>query len=228
MAAIIEFYSSIECPFAYLAVHRLRQVLPEFSGRVQIVWRSLALEYINRQVYPKPLREMEIDLIKQIDPGLPAQKWTALEWKWPATFWPAMEALACAQDQGYDAAFEMSWRLRYAYYQEGRTISLRHEILDIAQPLAEIGLLDMGRFQSDWDSGRFKGSVLDDSQSGWHEKKVAGSPTFIFRDGRQVSNPAIGELDIDEDNAVLRSYTPYPDDPLEFYRMLLLKGITLD
>lgn len=228
MAAMIEFYSSIECPFAYLAVYRLRQVLPEFNGRVHILWRALSLEYINRQVYPKPLREVEIDLLKQIDPGLPVQKWTAPEWKWPGTFWPAMEALACAQDQGFDAAFELSWRLRYAYFQEGRTISLRHEILDIAQPLAEIGLLDMGRFQSDWDSGRFKGSVLDDSQAGWHEKKVAGSPTFVFRDGRQITNPAVGEVDIDEENAVLRGYNPYSGDPLEFFRMVLLKGITLE
>lgn len=228
MAAVIELYASIECPFAYLAVHRLRQVLPEFAGRVQIIWRALSLEYINRQVYPKPLRELEIDLLAQIDPTLPLQHWSAPDWQWPGTFWPAFEALACAQEQGPDTALELSWRLRRAYFEEGRTICLRHEILDLAQPLARIGLLDMGRFQSDWDSGHFKGSVLEDSQRGWHELKLKSSPTFLYRDGWRVSNPAVGELNLDEEQAQLRSYTPFPDDPLEFYRMLLLKAITLE
>jgi predicted DsbA family dithiol-disulfide isomerase len=228
MAPVIELYSSIECPFAYLAVHRLRQIWSEFPGRVQIVWQALSLEYINRQVYPKPLRELEIELLKQIDPSLPARSWNGPDWKWPATFWPAFEALACAQAQGHDAAFELSWQLRQAYFQESRTISLRHEILEIARPLAEIGLLDMGVFQTDWDSGRYKESVLRESQRGWHDLKVKGSPTFVFRDRTQISNPAIGEMELDEENAVVRSFTPYSGDSLEFYRMLLLKAISLE
>ncbi len=42
---MIEIYSSIECPFAYLAAHRLRRVWPEYAGRCDCLARSL--EYIN-------------------------------------------------------------------------------------------------------------------------------------------------------------------------------------
>jgi predicted DsbA family dithiol-disulfide isomerase len=225
MHPVIELYSSIECPFAYLAVHRLRQVWPEFSGRVQIVWRALSLEYINRQVTPKPGNEFEREFLRQIEPSLPARPWPGPEWQWPATFWPAFEALACAQSQGPEAAFELSWALRYAFFQEGRCISLRHEIFDLAGSLADQGLLDRERFETDWDSGRYKTLVIAESQRGWHELKVEGSPTFVLPDGSQVSGPATGEIDIDEENGILRSYKPFAGNPLDTYRELLSRAI---
>src|SRR5512142_1588461 len=100
MIPTLEIYSSIECPFAYLAVYRLRKVWPEFAGKLQIAWRALALEYVNRRMTPKPGNVAEAIFIKErIEPGLPVQPWTRPEWQWPGTFWPAFEALACAQAQ---------------------------------------------------------------------------------------------------------------------------------
>ncbi len=105
---IIEIYASIECPFAYLATYRLRQMWPEFAGRVQIAWRALSLEYINQRVgTPKPLFEAERELLTRIEPALPFQPWPRAEWEWPVTMWPAFEALACAQAQSAEAAFDM-------------------------------------------------------------------------------------------------------------------------
>jgi hypothetical protein len=117
----IEVYSSIECPYAYLATYRLRQVWPEFAGRVRVVWRALSLEYINRRIgTPPPMFEAEKALFARIEPNLPWQPWTRPAWEWPATMWPAFEALACAQAQGHEAAWAMSWALRYAFFAEGR------------------------------------------------------------------------------------------------------------
>ena len=56
---VIEIYGSMECPYAYLATYRLRQVWPEFRSQVRLVWRALSLEYINRQSYPMPLHLAE-------------------------------------------------------------------------------------------------------------------------------------------------------------------------
>ena len=217
----IEIFSDIHCPWAYLAVYRLRRVWPDHAGRVRIVWRALSLEYINERGTPKPIVDAEIGLLQQIEPQLPIQPWPRPDWQWPVAFWPAFEALACAQAQGHDAAFAMSWALRHAFFAEGRCPSLRHELLAIAAEVAADGALDLARFEDDWDSGRHKASVIADSRRGWHDLKVAGSPTFVLPGGRQVSNPAAGRADIDKEWGVVRSYTPYTGDPLVvFYELL--------
>lgn len=217
----IEFYGSMECPYAYLATFRLRQVWPEYAGKLKLTWRALSLEYINQQSYPKPLYTAEQELFQQIEPRLPWKLWARPEWQWPVTHWPAFEALACAQAQSCDAAFEMSWALRHAYFAENRCLSMRHEILAIAEPLNSQGLLNLEQFQQDWDSGKYKSQVLRESQTGWHELKVNGSATLILPDGEQVTNPAVGEIDFDEENYQLRSFQPYTKDPLDAYREIL-------
>ncbi len=37
---VIDVYSDIHCPWAYLAAYRLRQVWPAYQGRLRIVWRA--------------------------------------------------------------------------------------------------------------------------------------------------------------------------------------------
>ena len=224
MIPTIEIYTSIECPYAYLATYRLRQLWPELAGRVQLVWRALSLEYINRRIgTPPPMFEAEKALFARIEPNLPWLLWTRPVWDWPVTLWPAFEALACAQAQGQAAAWAMSWALRHAFFAEGRNLAMRHELMAIAGEVAAEGQLDPAQFEADWDSGRYKGSVIAESQHGWHELKLNGSATFILPDGRQMTNPAIGEIDFDEDNHILRSYSPYPDDPLAVYREMLTR-----
>lgn len=219
--AVIEIYSSLECPYAYLATYRLRQVWPEFAGRVQLAWRALSLEYINQEIPSLSGHAVEIGILEMIEPELPMQPWTQPDWFWPVTFWPAFEALACAQAQGPEIGFEMSWALRRAFFAGGRCLAVRHELLAIAKSLAETGLLDFSRFKADWDNGRYKGTVIAESQRGWHDLKVEGSPTFVLPDGRQVSNPAVGEIDYDESKHILHNYQPYPGDPRVVYRELL-------
>lgn len=218
---MIEIYSSIECPFAYLAVYRLRRVWPEYAGRVQVAWRALSLEYINGRGPSRPVIELELDLFRQMEPGLPVQQWSRAAWEWPATMWPAFEALACAQAQSADAGMAMSWALRHAFFAESRNIALRGELLAIAQEVAAETPLDLHRFEADWDGGRYKGTVIADSRRGWHDLKVRGSPTCVLHDGRQVSDLATGDIDIDEGRAVLLHHTPFEGDPLAVYRRLL-------
>jgi predicted DsbA family dithiol-disulfide isomerase len=222
MSPVIELYSSIECPYAYLAVHRLRQVWPAYAGRVQILWRALSLEYINEEPHNKPNYDAERGFFPLLTADLPWQPWPRPEWAWPVTLWPAFEALACAQAQGHDAAFAFSWALRHAFFHHGRNLSLRHELLAIAQATADEGHeLDVARLTADWDSGRYKQTVLNDSRRGWHELKLEGSATFVLPDGRRLTNPAVGEIDYDEENHVLRNYTPYDGEPLDAYQAML-------
>jgi 2-hydroxychromene-2-carboxylate isomerase len=215
----IEIYASMDCPFAYLATYRLRQIWPAYVGRVVLVWRTLSLEYINRRPVVFPLLAAERQLFAQIEPDLPYEPWAGPEWRWPTTMWPAAEALACAQ--GPAAAFAMSWALRHAFFARSKNIALRHELLAIARQVAREAPLDVAAFEASWDSGRYKESVIADSRRGWHELKLGGSATFVLPDGQRVTNPAVGTIDFDEDNYVLRSYKPYAGDPLDAYRALL-------
>jgi hypothetical protein len=217
----IEIYSSMECPYAYLATYHLRQVWPEFRGKVRLAWRALALEYVNRQSYPKPLYAAEYALFRQIEPGLPWNLWARPDWEWPTTHWPAFEALACAQVQGDEPAFEMSWALRHAYFAGSRCLSLRHEILAVAESVASQGALDLRRFTEDWDAGRYKARVLEESRRGWEDLKVDGSATLLLPGGQRMTNPAIGEIDFDEARYELKRYTPYPGNPADVYRQVL-------
>ncbi|HEX6386340.1 MAG TPA: dithiol-disulfide isomerase [Anaerolineae bacterium] len=221
MIPAIEIYSSMECPYAYLATFRLRQVWPEYAGRVRLVWRALSLEYVNRQAHDKPTYDAEYGYFPQIEPALPWRPWSRPLWQWPVTLWPAYEALACAQAQGDKAALAMSWALRHAFFTKDCNLSLRHELLVVAERVATEGKLDLAQFEADWDHGRYKHTVIADSRRGWHELKVNGSATFVLPDGRQITNPGIGDVDFDEENNVLRSYTPYEGDPLDAYRQML-------
>jgi predicted DsbA family dithiol-disulfide isomerase len=221
MTKVIEIYSSIECPFAYLAIYRLRQVWPEFTGRVQVVWRALSLEYINQQVMAKPSLFGELNFLASLEPSLAYQPWPHPEWAWPGSFWPAFEALACAQVQNVEAAWAMSWALRYGLFAQSRPISLRHELLAIAAEVAAIAPLNLARFEADWDNGCYKRKVIAESKRGWHELKVNGSATFVLPDGRQVTNPGVGQLDFDETTQTVRSYTPYPGEALTAHREML-------
>jgi hypothetical protein len=66
---------------------------------------------------------------------------------------------------------------------------MRFVLADVAR---EAGL-DVDRFLVDWDSGRFRRAVIEESHHGWEELKVPGSPTFVLPSGKQVPNPgAIG------------------------------------
>ncbi|HSM57970.1 MAG TPA: DsbA family protein [Candidatus Sulfomarinibacteraceae bacterium] len=217
----IEIYASLDCPFAYLATYRLRCVWPEFEGRVRLVWRALSLEYVNKRPVVKPLIEAERDLFARIEPQLPYELWPEADWNWPVTMWPAFEALACAQAQGPEAATAMSWALRHGFFAQGRNVALRHELLDIARDVAREAPLDVARFEDDWDHGRYKATVIEESRRGWRELKLNGSATFVLPDGRRVTNPALGEVDFDEETYELRHYRPYDGDPLQVYRELL-------
>jgi predicted DsbA family dithiol-disulfide isomerase len=221
MLPTLELYSSIECPFAYLAIYRLRKVWSDYADGLHLTWRALSLEFVNQVGNSHPLFEAEIKIIQQIEPSIPVQSWSRAEWDWPVTLFPAFEALACAQAQSSDAAFAMSWALRYAYFAESRNIALRHELMDIAKQVAQDAPLDIKQLMKDWDSGRYKQIALSESQRGWHELKVDGSPTFVLSDGRQVSDLAFGEVDFDEETHTLQRYKPYQGDPLSVFRSLL-------
>lgn len=215
----IEVFSDIHCPWGYLATFRLRQLEQEWQGRVRLAWRCLPLEVVNSRGTPKRIIDQELPYLLQVEPDIPARPWRRAEWEYPVTLLPAFEALKCAEAQGDQAAYTMNWALRRAFFAESRCISLRHVLIDIAR---ESGL-DVARFTDDFDSGRYKHLVMEESERGWNILKVNGSPTLVLPSGEQRPNPGTPELLWDADEQVVGFKAgDYPEsDPLDIYRAIL-------
>lgn len=206
----IDLYGSLDCPFAYLATFRLHRLRDRWLDETKVLWRNLALEYVNRRPAVKPLIEAEQELFARIEPELPYVRWEREAWDWPATMWPAAEALACAQLQGNRAALAMSWALRHAFFGQSRNIALRHVLMAIGREVAaEEPSFDVGRFKVDWDVGQMKGCIISESRRGWREMKLNGSATFVLPDGRRMTNPAVGPVGFDEQTYTLKGYEPF-------------------
>ena len=219
----IEVYSDLRCPWAYLATFWLLQLQAEWSGRVRLAWRCLPLEVVDSRSTPKPMLDQEVRYLLQVEPDIPSRPWRRAEWEYPATVLPAFEALKCAEAQGDEAALAFNWAVRRAFFAESRCISLRHVLIDIAR---ESGL-DLAAFVSDFDSGRYKHLVMEESDQGWNALKVAGSPTLVLPSGEQRPHPATPELLWDaEEHIIGVKPSDYPEsDPLDIYRAIISEAI---
>jgi len=219
----IEMYSDIHCPWGYLAAFRLGQLELEWSGRVRFAWRCLPLEVVNSRGTPKNTLDQELPYLLQIEPGIPARPWRRPEWEYPVTMLPAFEALKCAEAQSDEAALVFNWAVRRAFFAESRCVSLRHVLIDIAR---EAGL-DLACFVNDFDSGRYKHLVIEESDQGWNILKVKGSPTLVLPSGEQRPYPATPELLWDADEHVVGiKPSDYPEgDPLDAYRAIIAEAL---
>lgn len=219
----IEMFSDIHCPWGYLAAFRLRELEPEWRGRVRLAWRCLPLEVVNSRGTPKQIVDQELPFLLQIEPDIPARPWRRAEWEYPVTLLPAFEALKCAEAQGDEAALAFNWAVRRAFFAESRCISLRHILIDIAR---EAGL-DVAQFTSDLDSGRYKHLVIQESERGWNILKVKGSPTLVLPSGEQRPYPAIPELLWDADDHVIgiKPSEHLESDPLDLYRAIINEAL---
>lgn len=194
MVGRIALYSDVHCPYAYVTAFRLRRLRREFRGRVEIEYKSLALEYVNSRPTPKPILDNETPVLLGEEPEIPYTPWRAPESEWPVTMWPAFEAIKCAEMQSLDLASALDWAIRTAFFAESRCISMRHVLFE----LAEAAGLDMERFAADFDSGAGKWLVLEEAREGWERLKVPGSPTLVLPSGKQVASPGLPEVHLDE------------------------------
>jgi predicted DsbA family dithiol-disulfide isomerase len=195
--ATIAMYSDVHCPYAYLAAYRLRQLRDEWRGKVQIVHKSLALEYVNKQPTPKPILDVETPILLVEEQDIPYRPWHRPISEWPVTMWPAFEAIKCAERQDLDLADDLDWAIRTAFFSENRCISMRHVLFELAEGVG----LDMGRFADDFDNGVTKRLVLEEAQEGWERLRVEGSPTFVLPDGEQRPYLGLPKLKLDKQQA---------------------------
>ena len=222
--ARIAMYADLHCPFTYLSAFRLRRLRDEFRGRVVVEHKSLALEYVNKQPTPKPVLDAELPILMLAEPDIPYEPWHAPLSEWPVTMWPAFEAVKCAERQGWEAADDLAWAIRVAFFAESRCISMRHVLFKLAEAVG----LEMDRFAADFDGGVAKHRVIEEAREGWERLKLPGSPTFVLPSGKRYAAPGLPQVEVDEErHARVVAVRPAPcagEACLDLYRTMLAEA----
>ena len=217
---VIDLYSDLHCPYAYITAFRLRKLQEEYGGRIVIAHKSLALEYVNKRSTPRGIIAEETPILLLEEPEIPYQPWSRPDAEWPVTMWAAFEAVKCAAQQGNDLANELDWLIRKAFFEDSQCISMHHVIFE----LAELAGLEMSQFKDDFMSGAFRRETYEDAKRGWEDLKVEGSPTFVLPSGEQKSYFALPKAKLDKDrNYRLARFEPAncpTGDCLDEYRKM--------
>jgi predicted DsbA family dithiol-disulfide isomerase len=100
---------------------------------------------------------------------------------------PALEAVQAAKAQGWHASEMLDLALRRAFWEQNRCITMRHEILDIAE---STGVLDVTELAKHLDSGSARSAVFAQYDSA-RDDKVICSPHVFLSDGTNAANPGV-------------------------------------
>jgi predicted DsbA family dithiol-disulfide isomerase len=91
-----------------------------------------------------------------------------------------------AKQQSLEAAEQLDMAIRYAFFAESRTISLHHELIDIASGCPKV---DVDVLATALDTGSARQAMMCDYRI--HAADVQGSPHFFLADGSDVHNPGV-------------------------------------
>lgn len=186
----IVVWSDLSCPWATLALHRLRTARTRlgFDSTLRLIHRAFPLELINARPTPKELLESEMAIIGAKDATLVMEGWSRAPYEWPGTVLVAMEAVQAAKAErvgGLRASEELDAALRYAFFAESRPIQLLTEVLDVARSCPAV---DADALLDALTAGTGRRTVLEDWRRAG-ELEIPGSPTFVLPDGQLVHNP---------------------------------------
>jgi predicted DsbA family dithiol-disulfide isomerase len=193
----VEFWqwSEYYCPWTYVAVVRLRAVMPELQGRATLRIRPYPLELIDGYAAPRNVLQAEWWLAAIQEPPAAFAHHSGDDW--PTTTMPAFEAAWCAARQGDDVFADFDLRVRRAFFAEGRNIGRP----DILREIAEEAGLDLERFERDFSSGEARPAVIEEARLGREEYRVRGTPTLMRSDGKKLRH-LFSYPDMEDDRVV--------------------------
>ena len=182
----IIFFSDVGCPWASLAVHRLRQRRDALGLDVAVDHRAFPLELINERPTPKRTLDAEVAVIGAHEPALGWQPWRRPDSEYPGTTLLALEAVQAAKAQRLRASEDLDAALRTAFYAQGRAISIYAQVMGVA---GEVASLDPDTLGAGLRRGAGRAEVFE--QWGVSARVAQGSPHLFLPDGSDVHNPGI-------------------------------------
>lgn len=185
----IAIWSDLNCSFAHVAVHRLHETRERLGlvGRLHFDHRAFPLELFNESVNERPGVDSEIAVVGALEPAAGWRLWQGPDWRYPVTMLPALEAVQCAKAQGWAASEALDRALRRAFWAQGRCISMRHVILEVA---AETRAVDVEDLAGRLDSGACRRAILRQWKAARGDRVVC-SPHVFLADGTSMANPGV-------------------------------------
>lgn len=186
MPAVI-VWSDIACPWATVFVARWQVACERAGIPFAIDHRVFPLELVNERPTPKLTLDAEIPVAGALVPDFEMRLWTGPDFEYPVTTLLALEAVQAAKEQSLAASTSLDLALREALFADGRCISLRHVVLDVARLTDDV---DVDALIDALDSGRARRRITDDLAEA-KAGKVKGSPHVFLPDGSDAHNPGI-------------------------------------
>ena len=185
----IVVFADIGCPWAHVAVHRLHETRARLGLDDRVVFdvHAFPLELVNGQPTPKKTLDAEIPVTGALEPDAGWQMWQRPEYEYPVTMLPALEAVHAAKEQELKVAEGLDRALRRGFFGASRSVSMRHEILEIA---ATVPGLDTDALAAALDDGRARSALAADHRVAEGDE-VDGSPHVFLPGGEGVHNPGI-------------------------------------
>jgi predicted DsbA family dithiol-disulfide isomerase len=181
-------WSDLTCPWATLALHRVRAARERLGVDVPIDHRPFPLELLNAQPTPHGHLEGEKAVICGHEPSLGWRPWARPAHEWPGTVLVALDAVQAAKAPevgGLAASEQLDAALRAAFFVECRPIGLLTEVLAIA---GDCPAVDERALDAALSAGGGRAAVVE----GWrHHDGVQGSPHFFCADGSDAANPGL-------------------------------------
>lgn len=193
--ATVTIWSDIHCPWAFVAVHRIRVARDRYRPGVVIDQRPWPLEWINGQGTPRHIVEPETAVLANHEPEL----FSAFRGEsWPSSFLPAFELVAAAREVGgLRAAEDVDYALRLAFFRDSADVSIRAGLEQALALVAEVGAasgeaLDLDAVLARWDDGAVRATVRTDYE---HSRTlpIQGSPQVFWPDGSTTHNPGMSD-----------------------------------
>jgi predicted DsbA family dithiol-disulfide isomerase len=187
-AGTIQVWSDLLCPFAHIAIYRLREARTRLGldAELSLDHHTFALELFNG---PHSRRGTDSEAIGlgQLAPEVGFRLWTQPDWIYPSTVLLAAEAVHAAKEQGLRASEDLDSALRRAFWLESRSIAHRQVILEVA---ADVESVDAAALANSLDTGRARSAIFTDHELAT-TTAVQGSPHLFLPDGTDVHNPGI-------------------------------------
>jgi len=209
MTVTVTVWSDIHCPWAAVAVARLRAARDRHDLDVVFDQRAWPLEWINQEGPPERILRAEVAVLSGVEPDL----FSYFRGKnWPSTFLPAFELVAAARRMfGLRAAEDVDWALRRRFFRESADVSQRHELHRAALDAG----VDADALLQVWEQEPVRADVVADYQTS-KGLPIQGSPQIFWPDGSTTHNPGL------RDHAWVRGFPVVgQEDSGEAERLLL-------
>lgn len=180
--AALKVWSDLRCPWAYVATVRLHRMRDHLSAdEVVLEHRAYPLELIENGLHSEQTARAEMVVAAQLESSIFSEYTNAT---WPTSYLMAFEAQKWGYSMGPDIGERFDLALRKAYFLHGHNLSMRDEILAVA----EVEQLSADQLAGALDTGQFRTAVMADFNEA-KEIGIEGSPQVILSDGTTSHNP---------------------------------------